>query len=394
MFEMKKEEMDSLLDSILHKHPVTILFPGDIHTREVILYGAGNLAVLAVKMLKPAGVHIRYIIDNNSALHGKEMDGIAIRSPDDISSEDKKALIFIVCVVTYPYELIRSRLNSLGCIGIYPFYDYCLSLKDRLVSINSWICPSLAQDDILAIRSVYNSFADDKSRAAYLQVLYWRILREEIIFNDLPVSMQDKFFPSGIMPALSPDEVLLDCGAYTGNTIEAFLQKAGGQCKKIFAYEPDQENFIALRQYLGSLGGDLRTKIFAYPAGMGEVPGNFPFIAGDTMASRFSESQGNSIVRKVTIDDEMKNEEVSFIKIHAEGDELSVLRGGLKTILRCRPILVITIYHSEEGLWRLPRYLMENLTGYVFYHRIHAFCGIESVLYAFPKERILKQSRE
>jgi hypothetical protein len=48
-------------------------------------------------------------------------------------------------------------------------------------------------------------------------------------------------------------------------------------------------------------------------------------------------------VDAVTIDDEAL-EDVGFIKVDVEQHERQVLRGGLATIRRCRPVLLVELY--------------------------------------------------
>lgn len=45
------------------------------------------------------------------------------------------------------------------------------------------------------------------------------------------VYCKNQYFPDGLVQ-LSKDEVFLDIGAYTGDTVEQFLQKCGNSCKK------------------------------------------------------------------------------------------------------------------------------------------------------------------
>jgi hypothetical protein len=77
----------------------------------------------------------------------------------------------------------------------------------------------------------------------------------------------------------------------------------------------------------------------------------------------------------------------TFIKLHLEGAELAALKGARKTLLSNRPIIVATIYHNADGIWRTPLWLMEALPGYRFLFRIHSWCGTGAVIYAIPNER-------
>jgi FkbM family methyltransferase len=53
--------------------------------------------------------------------------------------------------------------------------------------------------------------------------------------------------------------------------------------------------------------------------------------------------------------DSLNLDEVSFIKIDVEGHELPVVQGAAKTILRCRPLIMIEQAGNEEKHFERPR---------------------------------------
>jgi len=50
--------------------------------------------------------------------------------------------------------------------------------------------------------------------------------------------------------SVTDNEVLLDIGAYDGDTVRLFLEETGAKYKKIIALEPDQSNYLALCEYV------------------------------------------------------------------------------------------------------------------------------------------------
>jgi FkbM family methyltransferase len=84
------------------------------------------------------------------------------------------------------------------------------------------------------------------------------------------------------------------------------------------------------------------------------------------------------------------DKKIDFIKMDIEGAELSVLEGAMKTIRKDRPQLAISIYHTDEHFYKVPLYLKEKLSDYVF-RLAHYDCNwCETVLYAIPRELYLK----
>jgi hypothetical protein len=77
----------------------------------------------------------------------------------------------------------------------------------------------------------------------------------------------------------------------------------------------------------------------------------------------------------------------NYIELHAEGYELQSLEANLSYLQEYRPILCVTVYHSRDGLWKIPFYLYQNLKNYSFLFRMHAYMGQSAVLYCIPNER-------
>jgi len=81
---------------------------------------------------------------------------------------------------------------------------------------------------------------------------------------------------------------------------------------------------------------------------------------------------------------------VEKVSIHNEGNELSELIANMWVFKKYRPVIEVACYHSRDGLWKIPKYLMDNLKDYTFKFRLHAYMGQGAFLYAAPKERLDK----
>lgn len=389
---IEKKNLDYLLNNILNCKQVEIklLNKLELKNRDIVLYGAGKLGELAINLLNQIGITPKFIIDKAPEKRGKLLNAIKIISPDDIDENDKHKSIFAICTVNVPFNELYDFLKSHDCKNIFPFFDLIQDYSKQLGISNGWICNKLSQDDKDNIIKIYDGFHDDISRALYLQVLYWRIRREEIIFKDARVTVGEKFFPKDILPRSKQDEFFIDCGAYNGYIIKDFLKYCNYNFSKIIAFEPDLRNYAELNKYISILNKDIIPKIETYNYGIGDKKDKQYFYSGLGEASRFEDQPNNELVDLNTIDNIFANyNNISYLKIHVEGYELKVLKGALKVINNNRPIIGVTIYHNEEGLWKVPKFLMENLKGYLFYNRLHCYCGIASVLYAIPKERIV-----
>lgn len=332
------------------------------------------------------GKSIRYIVDKSPALQGKTLNGITIKSPAEITEQDKVSSLFLVCIVKVPYCEIKRELEQIGCQNVIQGFDYIAKYCPEVDLTNGWVVSSLNDEARSSIREVYGAWEDSISREHYLMVLYWRILRREIFFETSPVNTGDKFFPPFIVDVLTDSEVFVDCGAYIGGVIQHFSSVVNRKFKKVIAYEPDEDNYTALVEKFAD-----EPRIDIQKIGVGGGKYQRKFISRG-ISSKFSavELKSQSGGLPVTSIDDENLPEVTFLKLHLEGMELETLQGAIKTIERCRPIITVTLYHSEDGLYRIPMYLIRQLRDYNFYHRLHMYCGQSSVLYAVPKERFNK----
>lgn len=79
---------------------------------------------------------------------------------------------------------------------------------------------------------------------------------------------------------------------------------------------------------------------------------------------------------------------IKAVSIHAEGCELKTLEANMYILKKYRPSIECAVYHSRDGLWKIPLFLMDNLPNYRWTFRLHAYQGQAAYIYGCPKERI------
>ena len=190
-------------------------------------------------------------------------------------------------------------------------------------------------------------------------------------------SYSDQYFEEGIVSACE-GEVFVDCGAFIGDSVIPFVELCNSQnvsYKSIFAFEPDKDAFAKLRKLVNNYH-DLNI----IPMGVGDFCGD-AYITSSFGASRLSkEGQGES-VRITTIDEYLKHENVSFIKMDLEGGEMAALRGAKNTIAKLHPKLAICIYHKPEDWITIPSFIRSLNPDYKLYCRGYFNNLSEIVLY-------------
>lgn len=141
---------------------------------------------------------------------------------------------------------------------------------------------------------------------------------------------------------------IVQAGAYFGDFLPA-LSRSCGENAKIWSFEPSSENYRCARITL-ELNGIENVELHNIGLGSEESEGDLRIRYGDGSASGggskiidSSSTEGSfEKVRIRPIDEVIGDErEVSIIQLDVEGYEIDALSGGMKTILRCKPVLII-----------------------------------------------------
>jgi FkbM family methyltransferase len=355
--------------------------------KPLVLYGAGNLGKLAKAYLDFCGIPVICVIDAQAHLArvNSFWAGVNITYPDASSEATKKTSLIAVCIATSPYGPIHRQLEEQGWSDIVPFYDIAEAYQDKHPLANGWFAGNLTHGDVSAMQEVAAGWDDDISRAHQIQFFAWRRLREEWVFPEAPVTTNDRYFVPEVYGILHDRESFLDLGAHSGDVSTRFAKVVRGTFHSIAAIEPDPNNLKNLKNtFSQAFDSSQRKRITILDHVLDEHPGVCRYCDGLDYASQISllgsrQTPVNSL-------DEL-DLEPSFIKLHLEGKELAVLKGGTETINRFRPIIAATAYHNQQGLWELPLWLINNLRNYRFLLRLHGWCGTGLVIYAIPQER-------
>ena len=156
-----------------------------------------------------------------------------------------------------------------------------------------------------------------------------------------------------------------DLGAYTGDTVRSYIRNYGENCyKRIYCYEITESVFTRLKENLSGYR-DIECRL----KGVGDVEGEMYLSesAGGNSANTLGES-GGARVAVTTLDADIA-ESLTLIKADIEGYEQKAIAGAKKHIANDRPKLLLSVYHNNEDLWKIPR-MIDSIRGdYKFYLR-------------------------
>ena len=247
-------------------------------------------------------------------------------------------------------------------------------------------------DDMLKARAYFkankervdritNMLVDKKSKDVYSKMIQFRQYSNAKEFPEF--CEHDQYFASDIIK-LKDNEVFVDCGAFTGDTVRSFLKYSKGKYKKIICLEPDTQNAKELVKFTES--NNLK-ETNVIKSGAWSKKDILKFNNGNSSCSSIGEDDENTIqIDVIDLDSVEECQEATFIKMDIEGAELPALEGAKNIIQRNKPTLTICIYHSDEDMIRIPEYIKTLVPEYEFYVRQHLFHKFETVLYAVIEE--------
>jgi FkbM family methyltransferase len=154
----------------------------------------------------------------------------------------------------------------------------------------------------------------------------------------------------------------LDVGAFYGDSALVLLNY---NPRRVFAYEPVEDQFRCLLKTVEKNG--VQNKVFAIKKGLGDKETTLKIKGTGSAASLIDDAEGNGdVVIVTTIDAECNDKQIGIIKMDIEGFEYYAVKGGLETIKRDKPVLLISIYHTGRDFFEIPPMVKQCVPEYTF----------------------------
>jgi FkbM family methyltransferase len=375
-----KEREASALDQILREHQ-----------NRVVLFGCGTLGKRAIDLLREIGVDPVAVCDSNPSRWGTNISGLTILSPSDAAAQFGRNAVFFVTIWNdfHWYRHTLAKLTSLGCTSVSSYAPIFWRFGSRFMDLLLLNEPAhLLYQQLDEVFEAERLWADEESLASYRSNIAWRAKGDP---SHLPYpAPQNTYFPRDLF-RLIPEEVVVDCGAFDGDTVRLILSLVGPDFKAVHAIEADTISLQKLSTYLSTLPAAIKGKIHTLDCAVGAERCTLRFNMSGAATSKSSEDAGAD-VRCVPIDELFADESMTFIKMDIEGAEYDALVGARKTIERDRPILAICVYHTQRDVWRIPLLMHSIDPTYRLFLRAYDGDGFQSVVYAVPPHRLLSDA--
>lgn len=357
----------------------------------VVVFGAGRLGQLCARALRRAGVPLRAFCDGNDALHGTIREGVTVTDPKDAAHRFGHESLFVVAIWTgTARESMLERiawLKALGCRQIVTYAPLVWAHGRDEVPFHSFDLPSRTLSNADKIRRLATMLGDDESQRVLLAALRQRLRNE---FDDRAPAA-DQYFPRDLV-RLRSDEVVVDGGAFDGDTLASFLAQTQQEFCEYHAFEPDPMNLVRLRELAAALPANLHGRVHIYPIALHDREEKLAFASHGSQTSQVTAS-GEGRVLGRPLDRVLEGRCVTFLKLDVEGAERTALHGAKQLLRRHRPLVAACIYHGATDLWEIPLLLQECIPESRLFLRQHAFDGWEMVCYVIPQGRCVPDDR-
>ena len=345
-----------------------------LSAKKIVIWGTARAAELVLCVCQKYGIDPEYVVDSFPHKADELWNGIPLIGQDTLFSLPTDYLVIVACHKKYG---ILDKLIQL--------HIPCIQFRTEPLSYINYpgdIRPLMAQN-LEHIISIFNCLSDQKSRDIYLHALnYRRNFSLEHLTALAELCDPCQYFGNDVVPLIKGD-IVIDCGAYIGDTLDAFYKSPGFCCNSYFALEPTPEHFLSICRYVQE--HNLKEYVRPFKVAAWNKCEDLVFLDGVGSGNAVTE-KGSIRVHADTIDDIVSNcdGKVDFIKMDVEGSEVPALQGARAIICRDHPTLAICVYHRIPDLWEIPLLIHSLYNGYKLYMRHYSDGPNETVLYAIP----------
>lgn len=214
--------------------------------KNIVIFGAGRDSVDVVNFLQSNSINIDYVIDNSVNKNGKNFRSVNRKISGKASN----------IKIKYPKELLSDYNNSDDYIILITALEHYIDMVNQVkeLGFNNIIFPykylwggyQYSNEKVEIIDIVSEMLEDDVSKCAFnhyvkgVQTVDVKEFRIAKSYSSSKSYVTPDFFK------FTENEVFVDCGAYTGDTIEKFIAYVG-KYKKIFGFEPNIDTYKKLQ---------------------------------------------------------------------------------------------------------------------------------------------------
>lgn len=268
--------------------------------------------------------------------------------------------------MVYQYKRLNQNIkNSLeNYFEKFPYWGSLNESKEDFEHMRL-IADSL-KDHLDDFIHLYSKLGDYRSKLVLYSIMSNWYQYDFKMLNRLIEKSYGHYFDLDLIEPNS-EEVIVDLGAYTGDTILDYIYTYGeNKYQKIYAYDITEESLIKLKENVSRY-----PNIIVKKRAITDKTG-ITYIKKSEVdnSANMTMDHGDDEVLETTLDDEVK-EKITMIKMDIEGGEQKALRGAEEHIKKEHPKLLISVYHNVRDIFEIPKMIEQMDSSYQFYLRNH-----------------------
>jgi FkbM family methyltransferase len=367
-------------------------FAGSRRNR-IVLFGARKLGRKTLAGLRAVGIEPLGFSDNDPQTWGTTLDGLAVYSPHDAAERFGRDAVVVLTIwgrgSSDSMTQRRQILEALGCDRVVSFVPLFWKYSSTFLPHGALDLPHRVIESAEDVKRCFETLSDEPSKAGLVEQIAWRVRGDFDAISD-PVT-DEIYFPEFI-DSLQALETFVDCGAYDGDTVLRFLERNDYRFNRVFAFEPDPDNFAALQANIARLPKNVGERIETSRYAVGEQKVMASFAATGTVGAAFGE--GSFTVQCISLDEALRHEAPTYIKMDIEAAEPAAIRGAKKLIKENQPVVAACSYHAQDHLWTIPLLLFETSPELAIVQRQHIQMVEDLVTYGVPYGRFIDRSED
>ncbi len=320
----------------------------------VFVYGMGDGCNKVLSAFEAYGISCEGIFASDGFQRGQEFAGFKVETLAQIEEKYPEFSVAVAFGTSLPD--VMGRIKSIAMRHSLVFPDVPV-VGDEIFSKAEFLRRFEQAEE------VYSLLADEKSRQVFRQVVAFKITGDISCLNGIFTAPDEAFDE---ILRLGQEEIYVDLGAYTGDTVLDFVNRVGGAYRRIYAVEPNKKNF---RKCLKNTLNFENISLYNSPAWSHDRLLKFTDGAGRQQQI----SQNGRLVWARSVDSILDGRECTFIKYDVEGADLEAILGSRHTIEAYSPKICTALYHRAFDLLDLPVALKKINGDYRFFMRQYPY---------------------
>lgn len=321
----------------------------------IVIYGMGNGADMIIEKLQSIGVDFADIFASDEFVRGHSFRGKKVLKYSEVC--EKYEDFIIVMAFAVHDEKMLARVKELS-------EKHTLYFPDVPVVGGGIFSREYIKEHDSEFDKAYSLLSDEKSRQSFIDILNFKVSgKTEYLFKC--ERKKEEIYSDYLRP--NDDEILMDLGAYDGDTVREFLSITDNKYRKIYAVEADEKNYKKLCDKTSALSSIERFNLAAW-----DKKDVLFFEKKKGRNSKLS-SFGKIEIQADSVDNILNSREITLLKMDIEGSEEKALDGAKQTITTHRPNLYVCAYHRNSDMFTLPLKIHELCPDYRIYFAHHPY---------------------